>query len=72
MVSFMYGNANSYREAENILKDFQLMGFLQAERISCSGSEKWGREETEEQQRKKQKREGTKAHFLTKDKKSRY
>lgn len=49
------------------------MGFLQAEQVSCSGSEKWRGEGTEEQHREKQKREGKKAHFLMmKDKKSRY
>lgn len=50
------------------------MGFLQAEQISCSSSEKWKRKETEEKHRKKrgQGEVWTAQFLMMKDEENRY
>lgn len=47
------------------------MGFLQAEQISCSSSEKWKRKETEEKQRREGKGKGGQ-FLMMKDEENRY
>lgn len=51
-------DASSYCELGNILRVLQLMGFLQAEQISCSSSEKWKTDRGETQKEERAKRRG--------------